>query len=101
MKSIEVLEWICRESINGESLNIVEVHEEGEESWEQNEEWWTNMFGACPPCPLSEWRYLYYYEDATIGEMRDARGAYVSPDAMIELPTDNGFDYIYLYKLED
>lgn len=101
MKAIDILEWICRESINGEDLNIVEVPEEGDNEWEQNEEWWTNMFGMYPPHPVSEGKYLYYYEDAAIGEMRDLRDAYVAPDAIIEIPVENGFDYINLYKLED
>lgn len=42
MKAIEILEWICKESIEGEFLNIVDVPETS--WWEQNEEWWMQMF---------------------------------------------------------
>ena len=102
MKAIEILDWICRESIEGEFLNIVEVPEEGEHSWEQNEEWWTNMFGACPPHPIIAGKYLYYYRSSFYGEyITDNHGNITLPDAEIELPTESDFDYIYLYKLED
>ena len=98
MKAIEILEWICRESIEGELLNIVDVPEEGESSWEQNEFWWTQMFGACPPHPVSAGKYLYFYEsNMSRCDVYDSRGSYYEPDAMIE----SGSDYIHLYKLDD
>lgn len=99
MKAIKILEWICNESIEGEHLNIVEVPEEGKESWQQNEDWWIAMFGMYPPSPVAPGRYLYYYTSAICDEIDT--GSYVPADASIELPTENGFDYIYLYLLEE
>lgn len=100
MKAIDILEWIYRESIEGELLNIIEVPEEGENEWEQNEEWWNNMFSAFPPHPIAAGRYLYYYQDA-ICDTIYFNGQYHAPDAQIELPTEDGFDYINLYRLKD
>ena len=104
MKAIEILEWICRESINGEDLNIIEVPEEGESSWEQNEEWWNNYFGACPPHSVSAGKYLYYYESSLGIEWIVTRLGKQEPDATIEVGYNDAkecWDYIHLYKLED
>lgn len=92
MKSIDILDWICRESIDGEFLNMVEVPEEGEHEWEQNEDWWINQFGNYPPYPIAAGKYLYRYGDTICHQ---------APDAEIELATMDGFEYIYLYQLED
>lgn len=100
MKAIEVLSWIVNESIEGEFLNIVDVPEEGDNEWNQNEEWWVNQFGMYPPCPIEDGRYLYYYQ-STVCDTIYFNGQYHVPDAQIELPTEDGFDYIYLYRLED
>lgn len=99
MKAIDILEWIVKESINGEFLNLVDVPEEGNEEWEQNEGWWLNQFGMYPPCPIEKGKYLYYYTSAIDEEIDN--GCYVQPDATIELSDEHGFDYIYLYKVED
>lgn len=95
MKAIEILDWICRESIEGEFLNIIEVPEEGENEWEQNEDWWINQMGMYPPYPIEKGRYLYYYTSAISDEIDN--GCYVQPNATIELSNE----YILLYKVED
>lgn len=101
MKAIEILKWICRESINGELLNTVDVPEEGDSEWEQNEGWWKNMFGNEPGSPLSKGTYLYFYDCDVEHTIKDSKGAYVAPDALIEISKDDNFEYIYLYKVED
>lgn len=40
MKAKDILRWIINESIEGEYLNTIDVPNEGDESWEQNESWW-------------------------------------------------------------
>ena len=103
MKTKDILEWICRYSINGEFLNIIEVPEEGENEWEQNEQWWINMFGFPPPCPVAAGRYLYFYATEVNEDMKDIHGNIIEPDAKIEiLNTGDMFDcdYVLLYKLE-
>lgn len=98
MKAIDILEWIVKESINGEFINFVDVPEEGDYEWQQNEEWWVNMFGACPPCPQDVGKYLYYYASCDLPEPQD------EPDFQIEVPnSDNlyGYDYINFYKIEE
>ena len=61
--SREILEWIIVNSIEGEFLAIAIVPEEGNEEWEQNEEWWIHMFGGTPPNAQSSGEYLYFYSD--------------------------------------
>lgn len=101
MKTIEILEWIIKESINGEFLNIIDVPEEGEETFEQNEEWWLNTFGGVPPHPVKPGQYLYFY----ISSFRSGFGEdYMYPDFSIELPDASmtfGTDYINFYRIED
>ena len=95
MKATEILEWIVKESISGEFLNFVDVPEEGENEWQQNEEWWNTWCGSCPPHPIPSGRYMYYYPSAiSYGQLED-------PDATIEIPCDNGWEFIHLYKVED
>ena len=100
MKATEILEWIVKESIEGEFLNFVDVPEEGDNEWEQNEEWWNNMFGNCPPHAIAAGKYLYYYDSSYPYAIHYGMSCF-NPDAQIEIPVDDGFDYIYLYKLED
>jgi hypothetical protein len=100
MKATEILEWIVKESINGEFLNLVDVPEEGNEEWEQNEEWWYDWCGSCPPHSIPSGQYLYYYH-SVICDTIYSNGKYNGPDAKIELPCEDGLDYIYLYKVED
>lgn len=104
MKAKDILEWICRESINGDYLNVVDVPEEGENEWEQNEEWWYNHFGMCPPFPVVSGKYLYFYASQVFPNVYDSNGCECDADAQIELPNEDnmwGYDYINLYKLED
>lgn len=102
MKAFDILKWICTFSIEGENLNIVEVPEEGEHEWEQNEEWWINQFGMYPPHPIAAGKYLCYYQSSGIeAGIPNSKGLWEDADAEIELPTESGFDYIYLYKVED
>lgn len=100
MKAIDILEWIIKESIEGELLNFVDVPEEGNKEWEQNEEWWNVWGGGCPACLIPSGLYLYYYQDAICDKIY-FNGQYHQPDAQIEIPTDGGLDYIYLYKIEE
>lgn len=98
MKAIDLLFWIIRESINGEFLNFVFVPKEGEKEYEQNEEWWMRGFGACPPYPIPEGKYVVFYcSEVDNTDITDGDGAYYAPDAMIE--TDD--DTICLYKIND
>ena len=92
MKATEILEWIVKESINGEFLNLVDVPEEGNEEWEQNEEWWYDWCGSCPPHSIPSGKYMYYYTCAISDKINN-----VQPDATIEFPCED----IYLYKVED
>jgi hypothetical protein len=105
MKAIELLDWIVRDSINGEFLGTIEVPCKEE----QTEEWWIDTFGGVPPHSrgvpphsISEGKYLYFYESQLpSAEVHDMRNAYVAPDTIVELPTDSGFDYIFLYMIEE
>lgn len=49
MKAKEILDWIIKESINGEILHYIDVPEQGDAEWEQNENWWWNMLRSLPP----------------------------------------------------
>ena len=99
MRAKDILRWIINESIEGEYLSTIDVPNEGDESWEQNETWWLEAFDGVPPMPIAG-KYLYYY-DSAISEAIHIMGKTFKPDAQIELSFDNGLDYIYLYKLED
>lgn len=95
MKAFEILEWICKESINGEDLNLVDVPD----AETQTKEWWCDMMGGCPPHTIPSGTYLYLYASSIPDGIND-----VSPDAEIELcnnGTMNNFDYIYLYRIDD
>lgn len=100
MKAKAVLEWIVKESINGESLSFVDVPEEGQGTWKQNEEWWLNYFGAVPSGPVPAGRYLYFYSD-TYNEINyDGKYEKVfTPD--VEIEVDPNVCTIYLYLIED
>ena len=97
-----ILNWICRESINGEFLNMIDVPKEGEYEWEQNEAWWLNNFGTLPPEAIPEGRYIYYYTSQIPDEVEDIFGMTFYPDCVMELcnsGTACDYDYIYMYKL--
>lgn len=94
MKAIDILEWICQESINGEDLNLVDVPNVET----QTEEWWYDTMGGCPPHVIQSGTYLYLYASSIPDGMGD-----VSPDAEIELCNTGSMydcDYIYLYKID-
>lgn len=96
MKAIDLLFWIIRESINGEYLNVIFVPKEGENYFEQNEEWWLRYFGACPPCPIPEGKYMFFYcSDVDNSCITDGNAAYYAPDIMIEIDDET----ICLYKI--
>lgn len=101
MAAKEILNWICKNSINGEFLNIIKVPQEGEEEWEQNEGWWINTFGAAPPRPIPSGEYLYFYESNGFENgMLNENGRLEDSDCVIELSESYGFDHIFLYKIE-
>lgn len=100
MKAKDILRWIINESIEGEYLNTIDVPNEGDESWEQNETWWLETFGGLPPMPIAAGKYLYYYY-STKSEAIHTKEKTFEPDAQVELGIADDFDYIYLYKLED
>ena len=96
MKSKDILTWVIKESIEGEFLNFVDVPEEGENEWQQNEGWWNAWCGGYPPRPIPSGHYLYYYQSAICDKIY-FNGQYHEPDAQIEISSD----YIYLYKIEE
>ena len=100
MKTNIILEWICRKNINGKYTNIIEVPNEGNEEFEQNSCWWLDNFGGLPPCPIAEGKYFFYYE-SEIPYCIQHDGILYEPNAQVEIPEDNGYDYVYLYFIED
>lgn len=50
--------------------------------------------------PIAAGKYLYYYNSAIDKAIHTTEKAF-EPDAQVELSVEDGFDYIYLYKLED
>jgi len=98
MKAIEILDWIIRESIEGEALNIITVPNVGEHSWEQNEDWWRGTFGACPPDTIPSGAYLYYYSGSH-DEIHDRNNYVCIPDAVVHLEDDE--ELIYFSRMED
>lgn len=96
MNAFEILEWICQESISGEDLDLVDVPDVET----QTKEWWCDTMGGCPPHTIPSGSYLYYYQSAICDTIYFG-GQYHQPDAQIEIPDENGFDYIYLYRIDD
>ncbi len=89
----KILSWIVEDSINGEFLSIIDVPEEGDESYEQNEGWWISMLGACPPYPVKPGKYLYFCTDSI--------SDYCFPDEDYDAEVDAGDDCRFLlYKIE-
>lgn len=97
MKAKDILEWIVRDEVEGKFLHTIVVPEEGDEEWEQNEEWWWDTLGFVPPCPIEPGKYLYFYVSEVANDIWDSNGGYCEPDAEIEAYND----YIHLYRLED
>ena len=100
MKAKIILRWIVNECINGEHLNTIDVPNEGDNEWEQNEEWWLDTVGGVPPYPIPAGKYLYYSE-AMVGDEIHLPDQHFDPDATIEMPMVKGWDYIYFYKIDD
>lgn len=93
MLAKDVLEWICKSSINGEFLNLIDIPEKEE----QTEEWWIDTFGGLPAHVIPEGKYLYFYTSQI--DYFD-----FEPDAEIELcntGTMHDYDYINLIKIDD
>ena len=90
MNAKQVLEWIVKESINGELLSFIDVPEEGDNEWEQNEDWWLNEMGGIPPSSVPSGRYLYFYEAIVDNTLEIAD---------VEIET-NG-DYILLFRIDE
>ena len=86
----QILTWICENSINGEFLNMLNVPSEGEEEWEQNEQWWMFAIGAVPPQPIESGVYLYYYTDCVDSDFYD-----------YEIETGYENVYIHLIKVSE
>ena len=102
MKASYLLECLIASNINCAHVGVINVPEEGEKEWEQNEGWWQEHFGNYPPCPISDGKYMYFCEsDMEQCDLYDERGAYYAPDTTIEIPVEHGFDYIYLFKIDE
>ncbi len=90
MNAKQVLDWIVKESINGEFLSFIDVPEEGDNEWEQNEDWWQKEMGGIPPSSVPSGRYLYFYEDIVDNTLEIA-------DVVIE----SLGDYILLFRIDE
>ncbi len=93
MKATEVLEWICREGINGEKLFTTRIYDDTES---KTDEFWTLTFGGVPSRPIPAGKYIYYYY-SDISENIFFDG-FREPDGAIQL---SGNDYIFFYRLDD
>lgn len=95
MKAIEILDCIMYMGLNGADLTKIEVPSINDEYAPQNEEWWTNAIGFCPPHPIEEGSYLVYF--SCCGGLMTAEKEYKED---LEIQDDEGCP-IYLYKVED
>lgn len=100
MKAKDLLDWLCQSSMDCKNVNTIIVPNEGEGESEQNEDWWFDMFGGVPPCAANAGKYLYYYDSVHPYAVL-INGECYAPDVTVEIPTDDGFDYAYLYEIED
>lgn len=96
MKANDILKWIVYANVDGDKLYITDIPCEAL----QTEDWWYDHFGACPPAPIPEGRYLNYSYNEIREEINHPSFGYISPDAEIEF-YDKAFDVIYLYKIDD
>lgn len=92
MKAKEILDWIIKESINGEILHYIDVPEQGDAEWEQNENWWWDMLRSLPPAPVPAGKYICLYDT---GEFYLPRCG--DADSEIEV----GDETICLYRVEE
>lgn len=97
MKAIEILDWICKDSIEGETISTIYVPATDDEWRPQDKEWWVQMFGYAPSQPIPSGTYLYYYSGSH-DEIR-IDGKMYKPDAIIHIEENE--ELIYLYKVED
>lgn len=98
MKTIDVLKSIACCDYKENDLQIVYVPKEGENEWEQNEDWWMREIGAMPPSPIESGTYVYFNPNHVEFTMYDKYYEVVEPDAEVELTY---MEYLYFYKLED
>ena len=98
MKAIEILDWIVRESIEGEDLLLIDVPSVDDEDMPQNDEWWYNMIGESPEEMIDAGIYLVLYPDDARDFICTPTMEYV-PDATIRI--NDGETIVYLYKVED
>lgn len=98
MKAIDILDWIVRESIEGEDLLLIDVPSVDDEDVPQNDEWWNNMVGESPEKMVDAGRYLVLYPDDARDFICTPTMEYV-PDATIRI--NDGETIVYIYKVED
>lgn len=98
MKQQTILDWIVRESINGEHLGFVDVPAENDKYCPQKEEWWLSFCGGVPPKPIPSGHYLYYYREQ-YDEIKDKNGNIQEPDCEIEISSNGHIETMYLYKI--
>ena len=97
MKALEILQWICDNSVNGEFLSIIEVPMQGIDEDQQNRAWWERMFGFAPVELIEDGKYLYFYSSQIDLENEP------KPDAHIVLHSTDytyGEEVVYLYKID-
>jgi len=99
MKCIDILKWICRESIESELMYTADIPPREE----QTAEWWQRQCEKLPPTPLDAGTYLYYYASDENHEITDEQGNAIVPDLLvsIEWPDGGGMDFIYFYKIDE
>lgn len=100
MKAKDLLDWLCQSSMDCKNVNMIDVPDEGYGEKEQNVAWWLDTFGGLPPYAVESGKYLYYYESVYPYSVC-INGECYMPDAQVEIPDTNGFDYINLYLIED
>jgi hypothetical protein len=98
MKATEILEWIVRESIEGEDLLLIDVPSVDDEDVPQDDEWWYNMIGESPEEMVDAGRYLVLYPNDARDFICTSTKEYV-PDATILF--NDGETIVYLYKVEE
>lgn len=97
MKSREILAWAEKNSVNFEHIILLDVPSENDEFCPQNEEWWNNEVGGCPPAPIAEGIYLMYYRSQY--DEIDYNGKYAATfPADAEIEVNAGEDTIYLIE---
>ena len=97
MKKSKILDWILDNNINPILLQRINVPEEGDEEYQQNEEWWIDIFGATPSAPVMPGKYFYFYASRVVADELEY-------DAQIEVCNEDtmfGYDYINFIRIEE